>query len=722
MAQAEEKKDPDLRYRLDIQHKAGQNIFYQTISKAKHHTVEFSRQLVSAWSNYKTLPSETIRSLKTLSRNNGIGYLGRQLLWFLVLLAAGFAFELFFYRTLKGVQHRNLRVMPTCILSLFTKLFIRMLMDLAGLLVFGSIVLSGFILFFPSQGTLYDICGAFLPGIFIIRITYILLKFLYSPRAPHMRIVPQDCPSSGLYFLGILSFVTLTILLKQGFLLLKTNGMNLDAFLLYYSIIGVLQFGVLITILWKDRERILRYLLKTVSNETAAAEKSKTHLGWILCGLSILICFEILWQLNLFLYKKDLTLPLLLTILSIPFGYLMFSIGNRLLLIASGNTELMDPRIMNKDILKPGMDLLKIINVELPETYELPEKSSPVKSVMKPYIPLLRKFLATLISLLLLFWILALWGLKIPVGMMVVRSALTIFIMLLLSYITWEACRAFIDLKIKEEKPRDENDEGDGEGGAGGSRKATILALVRRFIMSGLIIVVIFTVLNAFGINIGPLMAGAGILGIAIGFGSQALVKDILSGLFFLIDDAFRVGDYIETGGVKGTVQQISLRSVKVRHPRGMLFTIPYGDMGSIQNYSRDYIVTKLNLRVRYDADIDKIRKIIKKIDAGIHKDEELSAVLMGKIKSQGVREMDDSAMILRVKFKTIPGKQFLIRKEVYKRVQEAFRENGIEFAHKNVTVYLPPESSPSAARENNSKKDLIKAGAAAATADITPQ
>jgi small-conductance mechanosensitive channel len=239
-------------------------------------------------------------------------------------------------------------------------------------------------------------------------------------------------------------------------------------------------------------------------------------------------------------------------------------------------------------------------------------------------------------------------------------------------------------------------------------------------------VIVVLITLRAVGINIGPLLAGAGILGLAIGFGSQTLVKDILSGVFFLMDDAFRVGDYIETAGTKGMVEHISLRSLRLRHPRGMVYTIPFGDMGSVQNFSRDYIITKLDVRVRYDADIDKIRKIVKKISQELEQDEENGQLLLSKIKSQGVREMDDSAMILRVKFKTKPGDQFIIRREVYRRIQERFRAEGIEFAHRNVTVYLPPETT-GAANGNNLEGDaanssrpdnrLIEAGAAAAIA-----
>jgi small-conductance mechanosensitive channel len=266
----------------------------------------------------------------------------------------------------------------------------------------------------------------------------------------------------------------------------------------------------------------------------------------------------------------------------------------------------------------------------------------------------------------------------------------------------------------------------DMEEGAEGSRKGTLLTLLRKVILILIGLVVILTTLNAVGINIGPLLAGAGILGLAVGFGSQTLVRDILSGVFFLMDDAFRVGDYIETAGTKGMVEHISMRSLRLRHPRGMVYTIPFGDMGSVQNFSRDYIITKLDVRVRYDVDIEKIRKIVKKISKELEKDAETGPLLLSKIKSQGVREMDDSAMILRVKYKTKPGDQFVVRREVYRRIQERFRTQGIEFAHRNVTVYLPSEATgaedggnPEEYPDSGSTLDkkMIKAGAAAAVA-----
>ena len=291
---------------------------------------------------------------------------------------------------------------------------------------------------------------------------------------------------------------------------------------------------------------------------------------------------------------------------------------------------------------------------------------------------------------------------------MFTRSALTIAVVVLLSFIVWQLIKARIDQKLKEEMP--EADEDAEEGGAGGSRMGTLLVLLRKFIFAVMFVIVALIILASMGVNIGPLIAGAGVIGLAIGFGAQTLVKDIIAGVFFLMDDAFRAGDFIETSGQKGMVEHISLRSLRLRNARGPIHTIPFGDMGTVTNMSRDYIITKLDFRVRYDTDVDKVRKIIKKIYQEIEQDEELGTKLLGKIKSQGVKQLDDSAMIMRVKYMTKPGDQFIIRRELYRMIQESFRENGIEFAHRNVTVYMPPGEE-----DNTPAEKVAEAGAAAA-------
>ena len=234
---------------------------------------------------------------------------------------------------------------------------------------------------------------------------------------------------------------------------------------------------------------------------------------------------------------------------------------------------------------------------------------------------------------------------------------------------------------------------GDEEMGAPRSRLGTLVPLMSAVAKSGILALALLSVLVSIGVNVWPLITGLSIFGLAIGFGSQTLVKDIVSGLFFLIDDAFRFGEYIESSGAKGTVEKISVRSVSLRHPRGALTTVPYGDIGKIQNFSRGWAIEKLVFRVALDTDIEKVKKLFKKIGQDLAADPELAPDLLEPFKSQGIAEVEDGTLVIRGKFKAKAGRQFMIKRTALAAVHKAFRENGIQAVPKPITS--TPEAPP---------------------------
>ncbi len=291
---------------------------------------------------------------------------------------------------------------------------------------------------------------------------------------------------------------------------------------------------------------------------------------------------------------------------------------------------------------------------------------------------------------------------------------LDIIVIVFLGYIVFHVFRIWIDNKIREEQGDDVPAElGDEGGGSSASRLATLLPLFKNFVLIVIVVTVGLIVLMEMGVNVGPLFAGAGIVGVAVGFGSQSLVRDIFSGAFFLFDDAFRKGEYIEIGDVKGTVENISVRSFQLRHHLGKLHTIPFGEIQVLSNYSRDWVMMKLPLRVTYDTDVDKVRKLVKKLGQELLNDPVIGDDFIQPLKSQGVIEMQDSAMIIRVKFMTKPGDQWVARKRVYEEIRAMFEREGIKFAHREVTVRLA--EGPSADQLNPKQKDAVLAAAEAA-------
>src|SRR5690606_8549517 len=232
------------------------------------------------------------------------------------------------------------------------------------------------------------------------------------------------------------------------------------------------------------------------------------------------------------------------------------------------------------------------------------------------------------------------------------------------------------------------------------ARLRTLLPIFRNATFVLVAVVAVLMVLSALGVEIGPLIAGAGIVGVAVGFGSQTLVRDIISGVFYLLDDAFRVGEYIQSGNFKGTVESLGVRSVKLRHHRGPIYTVPYGQLGAVENLSRDWVIDKVTVSVTYDTDLEKAKKIIKQIGKELAQDPEFAPHIIEPLKMQGVEQFGDFAIQLRLKTMTRPGEQFAIRRKAYALLKKAFDENGIKLAFPTVQVASRESSEPAAAQQ----------------------
>lgn len=280
---------------------------------------------------------------------------------------------------------------------------------------------------------------------------------------------------------------------------------------------------------------------------------------------------------------------------------------------------------------------------------------------------------------------------------------------ILIADLVWTWGKTAIDRRLAAYKPPE-----DGQAPGPEARMATLLPLLRVVLQITLGAMVIMSILAAAGVNIAPILAGASVLGIAIGFGAQSLVKDVVSGIFFLIDDAFRIGEYVEIDQLRGTVEKISIRSLQLRHHRGAVHTLPFGELKSLTNHSRDWVIMKLEFRVPFDTDLKLVKKLIKKVGADLKANEFYGDGIIETLKSQGVRRMEEFNMVVGVKFMTRPGEQWLVRRDAYQGVRDIFEANGIRMAERNVKVEI--------AGEEDLTEEQKKAASAAAQEASTQQ
>ena len=303
-----------------------------------------------------------------------------------------------------------------------------------------------------------------------------------------------------------------------------------------------------------------------------------------------------------------------------------------------------------------------------------------------------------------------------PTGQQVAAALFKIGITIIVAALAWTVLSRTISRFIEREQEKTKAEMGDApedsEGGTGivSSRLGTLLPIFRGFALAVLAIITFMIILSSIGVDIGPLLAGAGVVGIALGFGAQALVKDILSGIFFLIDDAFRVGEYIEFAEYRGEVERISIRSMRLRHHRGPVQTIPFGELLVVTNHNRDWVIYKQEFQVPYEADIEKIRKIVKRIGLELLEDPVHGPNFLAPLKSQGVRRVENGVLVIGTKFMCKPREQFVLRRVVYQRVRDELYKNDIALAHRRVQIELPGPA-------DNQNDDVKRRAAAAAEA-----
>ncbi|WP_027684670.1 mechanosensitive ion channel family protein [Rhizobium leguminosarum] len=279
-----------------------------------------------------------------------------------------------------------------------------------------------------------------------------------------------------------------------------------------------------------------------------------------------------------------------------------------------------------------------------------------------------------------------------------IRAGIRIVIVLLVTDVIWKLASTLIDSQMAMASRSAQAGHQDGPDARRRQRLNTLLPILRNVLFLAIGAVGFLMILDAVGIQIGPLLAGAGVVGIAVGFGAQTLVKDIISGVFYLFDDAFRIGEYIQAAKYKGTVEGFSLRSIRLRHHRGPVTIVPFGELGAVQNLSRDWVIDIITLTLNYDSDLEEVRKTIKRIGVELLEDAELGPNIIEPLKMQGIEQMADYGVQIRLKFMTKPGEQFGVRRKALAMLKKTFAEKGIQFATPTVHVSGGPADAAATA------------------------
>jgi small-conductance mechanosensitive channel len=202
-------------------------------------------------------------------------------------------------------------------------------------------------------------------------------------------------------------------------------------------------------------------------------------------------------------------------------------------------------------------------------------------------------------------------------------------------------------------------------------------------------LIAVFMILGTLGINLGPLVAGAGIAGIALGFGAQSIVKDFLSGILMLVEDQFGIGDVIDVGEASGVVESLSLRTTRLRSIDGTVWHVPNGEIRRVGNMSQGWSRSVIDVGIGYGSDIDTSLAIMKGVAEGMSNEETWNTKLLEKPELLGVQELGDSSVVLRMWVVTEPAAQWDVSRELRRRIKYAFDAAGIEIPFPQMTAHL---------------------------------
>ncbi|MDB4947414.1 MAG: rane protein of unknown function [Gemmatimonadetes bacterium] len=249
--------------------------------------------------------------------------------------------------------------------------------------------------------------------------------------------------------------------------------------------------------------------------------------------------------------------------------------------------------------------------------------------------------------------------------------------------------------------------EPDGTLTAHEQRARTLVGLVRSFGMVVVVVLVLFMVLGALGIDVGPLLAGAGVVGLAVSFGAQSLVKDIISGLFILFENQFGVGDVIRLDAVvSGVVERMTLRMVALRDTYGVLHIVPNGEIKRVSNLTRTWARAVIDVTVAFDQDVDRVTAALRAVGRDLAADPAWGPLLLEEVTVPGVEAFTDGGVVVRLMAKTLPLKQWDVARELRRRIKYRFDAEGIEVPSKQSTLVLSAGGAANVAAAANETAD----------------
>lgn len=510
----------------------------------------------------------------------------------------------------------------------------------------------------------------------MIQFVMALARAVLAPGAPNLRLFRLDGETSHYVYIWVRRLAYTAV---YGYLVSNAAyvlGLPLGAYMALLKLVGLIVAAMLVVLILQNRAEVGAWLRGTpLSGGSAQAEAGEIARGersgalrtarrrladvWHVLAIAYVVAIYGIWLLNV---GGGFAFALRATAITVV-----------VLVAARLAATLLDGAVRRAFAIAPDV-----------------RRSYPgMEQRANRYLPFIQKVLKGAVWLLAGLAILSAWGLhgfewlESAAGQRIVGSVLTIGLVLVVAFASWEIVSTAIERYLVGSMHNGTKVERS-------ARVRTLLPLLRNAYLVLLITVVALITLSELGLDIAPLLAGAGVIGLAIGFGSQTLVKDVITGLFILFEDTMSVGDVVDVGGGhSGVVEALSIRSLRLRDVAGSVHSIPFSQVATVKNLTKDFSFYVFDIGVSYREDSDRVVEVVRELGVELQKDHEFAPLILEPLEIMGVDAFLDSAILIKARIKTRPSQQWKVGREFNRRLKKRFDELGIEipFPHRTVQI-----------------------------------
>lgn len=497
----------------------------------------------------------------------------------------------------------------------------------------------------------------FLNAFLFVELAKVAARLVFAPRYGRLRLTPLDDTDAAYWYFWlsrILSLLGYTFLFIAPIL---TANVSVSAAHAVRIVVVFTAVMMGIAIVLQNKERVRTVLLKrTEAGKTDALARFYALLGryWHAIAIVYLVAIFLAW-----LTHPERALPFMVaatvqSLVAIVLGTIVATLISR--------------------FISGGMHLPQDVKERLPL----------LETRLNAFVPTVLKVVRVIVLVVVIVAIAQAWAivdfvgwLSSEVGRRVAGSIISAGIILLIGGLLYLAMSSWVEYRLNPNF-----------GKVPTARERTLLSLFRNAFTVALAILVFMLALAELGVNIGPLLAGAGVLGLAIGFGAQKLVQDIITGAFIQLENAMNEGDVVMVGGISGVVEKLTIRSVGIRDLDGTYHLIPFSSVDAVSNFMKTFSYHVAEIRVAYRENIGEVKTYMQEAFDRLARTEH-GPTIIAPLEMHGVTQLDESAIVVRARIKTLPGSQWAVGRDYNEIVKEIFDERGIEIPFPHVTLYM---------------------------------